>query len=87
MRKNVEGCGIGKIGGVIPQFERMLVNNELQRMWKVAVVASYTRICFEGLSKIKRNIKYDCSSLVEIRNWQLSRRAVALDNISGYVDI
>jgi len=69
MRNNVEGCGSGQIGGVSPQFEWMLVKNELQRMWKVALVASYTRICFEGLSKIKRNISYDCSSLVEIRSW------------------
>lgn len=52
----MEGCGSGHIGGVTAQFEWMLVNNELQRKWKVAVVASYTRICFERLSKIKETL-------------------------------
>jgi hypothetical protein len=77
MRKNVESCGSGHVVGVTAQFEWILVNNELQRVWKVAVVASYTPICFEGLSKIKRNISYDCSSMVEIRTWQIWRNAVA----------
>jgi hypothetical protein len=82
----VEDCGNGKIGAVTPQFEWTLVNNELQRMWKVAVVAGQLQpTCFEGLSKFKRNISYNCSSLVEIRTWQLSRNAVACGSISGYV--
>jgi len=81
----MKGCGSGQIGGVTAQFEWMLMNNELQWMWKVVVVANYTRICFEGLSKIERNISYDCSSMVEIRTWQLSGNAVAWGSISGYV--
>ena len=86
MRNNVEGCGSGQIGGVSPPFEWMLVNNELQRKWNVALVANYIRICFEGLSKIKRNISYDCFFQAKIRTWYLSRSSVALGSISRYVD-
>jgi hypothetical protein len=42
------------ISDYIASNERMIVNNELERMWKEAVVAQlryYPGICLEGLRK------------------------------------